>query len=112
MYNHALNICHLNVFHLYNKVTDINVMLNTSPNKIHILGLSETRLNDSIDNDLISINNYRIIRRDKQFDKHTGIIVYTHDSIYQHVKIRKDLEYKEIDVLCLEVKRNKSTPLL
>ena len=112
MYKHAINVCHLNVFHLYKKVQDINVMLSSVANKVHVLGLSETRLDDRIEDYHISINNYTIIRRDKRSDKQTGFAAYVHDSICQQIKIRKDLQYKEIEDLWLEIKQDKAIPFL
>ena len=108
----VLNVCYLNVYHLYNKVLDVNHMLNSFQNTIHILGLSETRLDETKDDKNISITNYSIIRRDKQFDKHTGIAAYIHDSIKHNIKRRHDLEYKEIEALWLEIKHEKSVPFL
>ena len=108
----VLNVCYLNVYHLYNKVIDVNHMLNSFQNTTHILGLSETRLNENKEDKNISINNYSIIRRDKQFDKDTGLAAYIHNSIKQNIIRRQDLEYKEIEALWLEIKHEKSVPFL
>ena len=102
----------LNVYHLCNKVEDIKVQLYKSQKTIHMLGLSETRLDERIDDNLISIQNYTLIRRDKAYSMHTGLAVYIHNSISSFVKRRLDLENTEIECIWLEYKQNKSTPLL
>ena len=63
-----LNIGYLNTYHLFNKVTDINVLLTTKLKSTHILGIGETKLKQKkkkkIHDTQLSINNYKIIRRD------------------------------------------------
>ena len=44
---YGLRIGHVNVYHLYNKLQDVCMLLTKSP-YIHLLGLSETRLNSSV----------------------------------------------------------------
>ena len=112
MKNHNINVCHLNIFHLFNKLPDINVLLSKQKKSIQILGLTETRLDHRIDDYDISINNYTLFRRDKKQERHTGIAAYVHNAISNQVRRRMDLEYKEIESLWLEVKHEKNTPLL
>ena len=42
----CLQVGHLNVYHLVNKIPDVTVMLTNSLTITHVLGLSETRLHD------------------------------------------------------------------
>ena len=112
MKNHNINVCHLNIFHLFNKLPDVNVLLSKHKKSIQILGLTETRLDHRIDDYDISINNYTLFRRDKKQERHTGIAAYVHNAISNQVRRRMDLEYKEIESLWLEVKHEKNTPLL
>ena len=112
MKNHKINVSHLNIFHLFNKLPDINVLLSKQKNTIQILGLTETRLDDRIDDNNISINNYTLFRRDKNHERHTGVAAYVHNTISNQVRRRLDLEYKEVESLWLEVKHEKNTPLL
>ena len=44
---YGLRIGHVNVYHLYDKVQDVCMLLTKSP-YIHLLGLSETRLNSGV----------------------------------------------------------------
>lgn len=39
-----IRIGHVNIYHLYNKLIDINMLLNEQP-FMHLLGISESRLN-------------------------------------------------------------------
>ena len=107
----GLRIGHANVFHLYNKMHDICLLLNESP-PIHILGLSETRLDARfLDKDL-SIPSYSFIRRDSQGQGETGLGVYIHDSISTFTSRRKDLEPGNVECMWLQVKHSKAAPLL
>ena len=107
-----LNIAYLNLYHLYSKVIKVNELLISTLKETHILGISETRLKDYMDNKQLHIANYSIIRRDKTEDGHTGIAAYIHDSMYKNIKRRTDLENKDIETLWLEIKQEKSIPSL
>ena len=107
----SINIAHINVNHLINKIQDLNVFFHQT-NIFHLFGISESRLKENIGNDLLSIPNYTIHRRDAASPGHTGLAVYVHNSIAKHVKRRKDLESKHIEILWLEIKDNKSSPTL
>ena len=106
----CLNVSHINVNHLCNKVTDLTVFLD-QPNTLHILGITESRLNNNISDENLSIPNYSIYRRDASFAGHTGIAVYVHDSINNCVKRRRDLESDHVESVWLEVKSTKSSPI-
>ena len=107
-----LTVNHLNVNRLYNKIESLKIELSKPQNGIHILGLSETCLDDRMDDEHMFIQKYKLIRRDKQKDKHKGLAAYIHDSISKYTKRRTDLENNEIECLWLEVKFNTTTPLL
>ena len=96
MARNQLNIAYLNLYHLYNKVVQLNDLLLSSLKGTHILGLSETRLKSFMDDKQIHISNYSIIRRDNTQEGHTGIAAYIHNSIYKNIKRRPDLENKDI----------------
>ena len=112
MSKNKLTINYLNVYHLFNKVHEINVELTKKSQTIHILGLSETRLDDKIDDSNVEIQNYVLLRRDKQIEGHTGLAVYIHNSILQFTRRRHDLESKEVESVWLEVKIKTSKPFL
>lgn len=109
--NSYLRLGHLNVYHLLNKVPDLCVYLN-QPTPFHVFGVTESRLKNIIDDSLISIPNYSVLRRDASFVQHTGIAVYIHDTIAQNFQRRPDLESDKIESLWIELKTPKSTPTL
>ena len=110
MHKQSLNLFYLNVYHLCNKVPHVNLLLNS--HKVHILGVGETKLDNTIDDKYLAINNYTIIRRDKQHEYHTGLAAYIHNSVYQNIKVREDLEDREVEALWLEVINKKKIPSL
>ena len=59
---YGLRIGHVTVYHFYNKIQDVCMLLTKSP-YIHLLGLSETHLNLSVGVDSLSIPSYQIIWR-------------------------------------------------
>ena len=104
-YLKKLRLGFFNVFHLANKVDEINIHLNNKTEPFHIFGLNETRLKDHHDDSLLHISNYIIHRRDSNPTlKHTGVAAYVHTSIHHLVSRRKDLEDDSIECLWLEVK--------
>lgn len=104
-------IGHLNVYHLFNKLPDVCLLLNEPPN-IHLLGLSETRLDSRITNEMLSIPNYQIIRRDATHRGETGLALYIHNSLFQYTKRRTDLESPMVECIWVEIKYSMSPPLL
>ena len=60
----ALNVCHLNVNHLYNKVPGVAHLINTQNDTVHIMGITESMLDERMDNENLAIRNYSVIRRD------------------------------------------------
>ena len=71
---------HLNIYHLADKVTDVNMFLSQS-NILRIFGVSETRLTSHGSDDMLRIPKYSILRRDANAAGHTGVAVYVHDTI-------------------------------
>ena len=51
----GLRVGHLNVYHLLNKVPDISSFLNIEHPCLHLLGLSETRLDYRMSDESIAI---------------------------------------------------------
>ena len=106
-----LNIGHLNVNRVASKLADINVLL-TQPTIFHIFGFTEARLDDSISDNDVAISNFTVFRRDKERFQQTGLAAYVHNSIIHLTRRRKDLETESVECMWLEVKSNKSSPLL
>ena len=74
-YSHVLNISHVNVNCLTNKLNYLFSFM--SENKVDILGISETWLTNDINDSIVSIPNYNIVRSDNpNFVKKHGVAVY------------------------------------
>ena len=108
----GLCVGHLNVYHLYNKVPDVCVLLNKSNKPVHLFGMSEARLDSRHDDCLLNISNYSLLRRDKSHIGHTGLVVYIHESIKNVTNRRPDLESENVESIWVEVKHSKSPSLL
>jgi exonuclease III len=102
----GLHIGHINIYHLINKIHDVTLFINQQQ-PIHILGISETRLNQSKSDDLIDIAGYNVIRRDPEIQGHTGLATYIHHSVAHLVHRRQDLESKTVECMWFRVKLNK-----
>lgn len=100
----GLRVGHLNVCHLRNKVADLSVFVN-EPTPYHVFGISESHLDSTVTDELLSIPSYSIIRRDADSNDplHHGIAVYIHQSIQSVTRRRPDLESEEIEGVWLEV---------
>ena len=108
---YGLRIGHVNVYHLYNKVQDVCMLLTKSP-YIHLLAFSETRLNRSADDESLSIPNYTFHRRDAAHRGQTGMGLYVHHSIVHTTKQRADLESERMECMWVEVKHSSSSAAL
>ena len=104
--NKGMHIGHLNVQGLQNKFDQIDLMLNSENNDIHVLGLSETKLKDFHQDNAFPINNYQLFRKDRVVSHECkgdggGINVYVKEGI-KCVR-RGDLETNEVECLFLEI---------
>ena len=97
---------HLNVQGIQNKIEQIDLLLNSSGNDIHLFGLSESKLNDSHTSNFFNIKNFQLFRKDRVIsavrpEQGGGIIVYVKDGIkYER---RLDLECENIECIWLEI---------
>ena len=107
-----LNINYQHISYLYNKIDDVRVQVMKPTQTTHILGISETHLEDKMDDAHIEIQNYILVRRDPQLNLHTGLAVYIHNSISKLVKRRPDLEINGIECMWFQLKQSNSSPLL
>lgn len=106
---------HLNIQGIQNKIDQINLLLNSSQNDIHILGLSESKLRNDHMNSLFEIRNYQIFRKDRVISTDRpehggGLIVYVKDGI--KCERRYDLECERIECMWLEIFQTNSRSFL
>ena len=83
----GLRICHLNIRSIYNKIDEIRFIVTAS--EIDVFCLSESWLDDSIQDSEINIPGYAIERRDRNRTG-GGVVMYIKDSI--RYKPRPDIE--------------------
>ena len=94
-----LSIVNLNVNSVRNK-TDL---IYTELGDHDIICITESKLDNSVNSDDICIDNYlnpAPFRRDRDYDKGGGIILYIKNNLL--VKRRSDLELHEIESVCVE----------
>ena len=106
-----LLVGHLNIDHLANKVTDVNVFVHQS---FYIFLVSESMFTSYVSDEVVSIPNYSILRRDADEPGHTGIAVYmyVHNSIRDFTHRRYDLESVYVESIWLQVKTGRGPPFL
>ena len=79
---------------------------------VHLFGVSESRLDARITNNLISLTDYAALRRDSNYPSHTGLALYVHKSRENRLRRRSDLEIKTIECFWVEITDSKAKPLL
>ena len=103
----GLKVAHLNICSLKNKVIELSkIMLE---NDLHIVAISETHLDDSIDNTEVYIQGYNIIRLDRN-RYGGGVAFYVQDHI--PIKRRVDLDLPDIEAIWIQVHLPHLKPLL
>ena len=59
----GLSIGHLNIYHLFSKCPQVEVLLNNPDETHHIMGISETRLEDKHPSSSLAVSNYTLFRK-------------------------------------------------
>ena len=70
---------------------------------------NETRLDDTINDGLIHLNGYDVLRKDRN-RMDGGVAIYFRDNI--NTKNRNELVPDSLEALCVEVRKPKSKPIL
>ena len=76
---------------------------------VHLFGIRDSRLDARITDNLISIIDYTVLRRDSGYP---CLALYVHKSIENSVRRRLDLETEAIECIWVEIKDSKTKPLL
>ena len=107
----GFRIGHINIHGLNNKMDQVRLMLSSDQNKIHIFGLSETKLQSFHPDNIYEIDGYqKPFRRDRKEKQGGGILLYAKNGV--SCQRRSDLEHENLECIWLEVKPNKSKPFL
>ena len=97
----------LNIVSLPKKIDEIRYSM--SNKLIDLIAFNETRLDSSITNGMIHLNDYDIIRKDRSRNG-GGVCIYLRNSI--NYIIRQDLISSELEAVCVEIIKPHSRPFL
>ena len=97
----------LNIFSLMPHLDELRVFI--SDNKPHITGITETKIDSTIQNSDIEIDDYVIERNDRH--KHGGgVALYIHKSI--NYRLREDLQNTNVESISIQVKVGNYKPFI
>lgn len=103
----GLKFAHLNICSLRNKIIELSSIL--LENKIHVVGISETHLDESFEDSTVNIQGYNVYRMDR--DKNGGgVALYVQEHI--PAKVRQDLSMSGVEALWLQLHFPHAKPLL
>ena len=97
----------LNIVSLRKKVDEINFSM--SKKFIDLIAFNETRLDANITDNMINLDGYDIIRKDRSRNG-GGVCIYLRSSI--NYKIRDDLVPSELEAVCVEIIKPHSKPFV
>ena len=104
----GLKICHLNIRSLPAHIDELRLILDEYP--FDILSLNETRLDDSIPDGEISINEYTIHRKDRDRDG-GGVAILIRNCInYSKVSIPTPL--RDLELASIQIPKPFSKPII
>ena len=93
----------LNVFSLMPQLDELRVFI--SDNKPHIIGITETKIDSTIQNSDIEIDDLVIERNDR--DKHGGgVVLYIHTCKSINCRLREDLQNTNVESISTQVMSN------
>ena len=102
---------HINVQGVSNKIDQVRLLLESDKNLIHVLGLSETKLNGNHPESVFEINGYQTpYRRDRKTNSGGGLLIYIKNGV--SASRRSDLEHENLECIWTEVKPVKSKSFL
>ena len=97
----------LNIVSLPKNIDEIRYSM--SNKHIDLIAFNKSRLDSSINYNMVHINNYDIIRKDRSRNG-SGVCIYLRNSI--NYKIRHDLIPPELECVCIEIMKPHSEPFL
>ena len=89
----------LNIFSVLPHLDELRILVDND--KPHIICINETKFHDSTDDSLIHINDYVIIRKDR--NKHGGgVAIYIHQNI--QFELKNELMCDELESVSVQVR--------
>ena len=103
----GLKFAHVNITSLPKHLEELKLFLQQLP--FEILSLNETRLDETIQNNMVQIPGYDIIRRDR--NRRGGDVAFLVKNNYSYI-IRDDLIPNNLEAICIELMLRMSQPIL
>ena len=97
----------MNITSLPKHLDELKLFLQQLP--FEILSLNETRLDETIQNNMVQIPGYEIIRRDR--NRRGGGVAFIVKNNYSYT-LRDDLISKDLEAICIELTLRMSWPIL
>lgn len=97
----GLKILHLNANGILSKLEQIRILLTETNRNAHVLKITETHLDTSVPDSLISISGYTNTRRDRSNGPGGGLCIYIRNDL--NWQRRYDLEKDEIEMVVIEI---------
>ena len=97
----------LNIVSLPKRIDEINFSM--SNKFIDLIAFNETRLDANITDNMINLDGYDVVRKDRSRNG-GGVCIYLRSSI--NYKIRDDLVPSELEAVCIEIIKPHSKPFL
>ena len=97
----------LNIFSLMPHLDELRIFV--SEQRPHIICITETKIDSTIDNSHIEIDDYVVVRNDR--NRHGGgVVMYIHKTVNH--KLREDLAFSEIESISIQVKVGNYKPFI
>ena len=101
----GIAIASINVNGLVKHIDEIKLLL--IEKNIHILAINETKLDETIEDNIISIDKYKLHRKDR--NRHGGgVAIYIKEDI--NYTIRDDLPNYNLELICIRIQPFHSEP--
>ena len=102
----GMSIAHLNVCSLLKNIEEIRVLVNKT--KLDIITFCETRLDASISDNEILVDDYSIVRNDRNRNG-GGVIIYVNNDVNFKVL---DEYHNDLELVCIQVNLDKQKPFI
>ena len=108
--NRGFKMACLNITSLSKHIDELRVLLQN--NNLDLLAINETRLNETIADNEISISGYNIVRRDRPLNGRNGggVCFYVRSNI--NYIVREDLVSDQLENLSFEIIKPRSKPFI
>jgi hypothetical protein len=103
----GFRVGHINITSLTKHIEQLRFYLHDKP--LDILSVNETRLDHCVDNNILHIEGYSTVRKDRSREG-GGVAIYFRDHL--NVKERCDLVPEHLEAVCIEVSKIKSKPTI